>query len=175
MPLDRRHLPDLDSCPYLPPVDEVLPASSMRVFGRQERGADFYLAALRCAQSLWRQGFPAQSLLLINRALGADLEGNEAVLEEWPLPYGAAVWVMQTRTTLGYEIRAVGQNAEAAAFAGIPVGRQIGPDDIGVRDPLVGMDDPAFGQLRRLGDPRAAPDPTPKAQPAKPNKGEVSA
>jgi simple sugar transport system permease protein len=34
-----------------------------------------------------------------------------------------AVWIMQARTTLGYEIRAVGQNAEAAAFAGIPVGR----------------------------------------------------
>jgi general nucleoside transport system permease protein len=34
-----------------------------------------------------------------------------------------AVWVMQTRTTLGYEIRAVGQNPEAARFAGIPVGR----------------------------------------------------
>ena len=34
-----------------------------------------------------------------------------------------AVWVVQTRTTLGYEIRAVGQNPEAAAFAGIPVGR----------------------------------------------------
>ncbi|WP_347311210.1 ABC transporter permease [Defluviimonas sp. SAOS-178_SWC] len=34
-----------------------------------------------------------------------------------------AVWVIQTRTTLGYEIRAVGLNAEAARFAGIPVGR----------------------------------------------------
>ncbi len=32
------------------------------------------------------------------------------------------VWVIQTRTTLGYEIRAVGLNAEAARFAGIPVG-----------------------------------------------------
>lgn len=31
------------------------------------------------------------------------------------------VWVIQTRTTLGYEMRAVGQNQEAAAFAGIPV------------------------------------------------------
>jgi ABC-type uncharacterized transport system permease subunit len=31
------------------------------------------------------------------------------------------VWVMQTRTTLGYEIRAVGLNRQAAAFAGIPV------------------------------------------------------
>ena len=34
-----------------------------------------------------------------------------------------SVWVMQTRTTLGYEIRAVGQNPQAARFAGIPVGR----------------------------------------------------
>lgn len=34
-----------------------------------------------------------------------------------------AVWMIQTRTTLGYEIRAVGLNAEAARFAGIPVGR----------------------------------------------------
>lgn len=32
-----------------------------------------------------------------------------------------AVWVIQTRTTLGYEIRAVGQNPAAARFAGIPV------------------------------------------------------
>lgn len=31
------------------------------------------------------------------------------------------VWVINSRTTLGYEMRAVGQNAEAAAFAGIPV------------------------------------------------------
>ncbi|WP_146587912.1 ABC transporter permease [Puniceibacterium confluentis] len=33
-----------------------------------------------------------------------------------------AIWVIQTRTTLGYEIRAVGLNAEAARFAGVPVG-----------------------------------------------------
>ncbi|WP_425049465.1 ABC transporter permease [Psychromarinibacter sp. S121] len=32
-----------------------------------------------------------------------------------------AVWVIQTRTTLGFEMRAVGQNAEAARFAGMPV------------------------------------------------------
>ena len=34
-----------------------------------------------------------------------------------------AVWVIQTRTTLGYEIRAVGLNPNAARFAGIPVNR----------------------------------------------------
>lgn len=32
-----------------------------------------------------------------------------------------AVWVIQTRSTLGYEMRAVGLNKDAAAFAGIPV------------------------------------------------------
>ncbi|TCO73933.1 ABC transporter permease [Rhodovulum euryhalinum] len=33
------------------------------------------------------------------------------------------VWVIQVKTTLGYEIRAVGQNPQAARFASIPVGR----------------------------------------------------
>ncbi len=32
-----------------------------------------------------------------------------------------AVWIIMKRTTLGYEMRAVGHNPEAAAFAGIPV------------------------------------------------------
>ncbi|MGL4281080.1 MAG: ABC transporter permease [Albidovulum sp.] len=33
------------------------------------------------------------------------------------------VWIMQARTVLGYQIRAVGQNTRAARFAGIPVNR----------------------------------------------------
>lgn len=33
------------------------------------------------------------------------------------------VWLIQTRTTLGYEMRAVGLNKDAARFAGIPVHR----------------------------------------------------
>ena len=33
------------------------------------------------------------------------------------------VWIIQARTTLGYEIRAVGQNPQAARFAGIPVNK----------------------------------------------------
>ncbi len=32
-----------------------------------------------------------------------------------------AVWIVQTRTTLGYEMRAVGANTAAARFAGMPV------------------------------------------------------
>jgi len=34
-----------------------------------------------------------------------------------------AVWVVMVKTTLGYEMRAVGNNPEAARFAGIPVNR----------------------------------------------------
>jgi ABC-type uncharacterized transport system permease subunit len=33
------------------------------------------------------------------------------------------VWIIMKKTTLGYEMRAVGHNAEAARFAGIPVNR----------------------------------------------------
>ena len=33
------------------------------------------------------------------------------------------VWIIQARTTLGYEMRAVGLNREAANFSGIPVNR----------------------------------------------------
>lgn len=97
MPLQRQHLPDLEPCPFLPEVTEVIPASSMKVFGKENRGPDFYLQALRCGQSLWLQGFPAQSLLQINRAFGADLLGDEEVLLDWPQPYRAAAWVMQAR------------------------------------------------------------------------------
>ncbi len=35
------------------------------------------------------------------------------------------VWLLQTRTTLGFAMRAVGANPRAAAYAGIPVGRVV--------------------------------------------------
>jgi simple sugar transport system permease protein len=35
------------------------------------------------------------------------------------------VWLLMTRTTLGFAIRAVGENARAAAHAGIPVNRVV--------------------------------------------------
>lgn len=37
------------------------------------------------------------------------------------LASAAIVWIVMKKTTLGYEMRAVGNNAEAARFAGIPV------------------------------------------------------
>lgn len=93
------HDPSLPVCPHLPIADTPLRAGSMRRFGRgdENRGGEFYFAALQTAQSLWLQGLPAQSLLQINRAMGADLSGEESVLTEWPLPYAAVAWVMSER------------------------------------------------------------------------------
>lgn len=91
-----RHLPELAPCPWLPPQEEPLSAAWVAALG-EDRGEQFYLAALEYAQSLWRQGFPARSILLLNRALGCELEGTEAVLRHWPLPYAAMAWLLQQR------------------------------------------------------------------------------
>ncbi len=41
------------------------------------------------------------------------------------LGLAALVWVLMRRTVTGFHIRAVGANAQAAAFAGVPVGRTV--------------------------------------------------
>ncbi len=87
----------LPYCPYLPRVDEPLRASALKEFGN-DRGHLFYLRALECGQALWQQGFPAQSLLMMNRAFAADLEEHAPVLNDWPLPYKAVRWVMESRS-----------------------------------------------------------------------------
>ena len=84
-------------CPHLPEPGRPLTAASIGEVG-PDRGTAFYRLALECAQSLWLAGLPAQALLLINRAFGADLRGDEPVLAIWPLPYRAAAWVMEART-----------------------------------------------------------------------------
>lgn len=62
---------------------------------RGNYGADFYLATLRYAQSLWLQGKPAQAILQLNKAWSADLVGIEPILTEWPPPYPALAWIIQ--------------------------------------------------------------------------------
>jgi hypothetical protein len=57
-----------------------------------ERGAEFYLDCLEYGHSLWQRGLAARAILCLDRALGADLQGDESVLNAWPLPYGAMAW-----------------------------------------------------------------------------------
>ena len=97
MPPLLTHIEGTSPCPFLPVPGHALDSAHTRSLGR-ERGPEFYKAALEYAQSLWLEGLPARSLLLINRALGADLSGEEAVMQDWPLPYAAAAWVMKHRT-----------------------------------------------------------------------------
>lgn len=69
----------------------------MQSFAASDRGEVFYETALAYAGSLWMQGLPARSLLLINRGLGAHLTGQEPVLRQWPLPYAAVSWILRHR------------------------------------------------------------------------------
>jgi hypothetical protein len=87
----------MEACPFLPPGDVSLSAVSIRAVG-PDRGSAFYDLALRCAQSLWQRGLPAQAILLLNRAFSSDLSGNELALREWPLPYRAMRWIMEQRS-----------------------------------------------------------------------------
>jgi len=84
-----------EACPYLPSVSPELRAAALRRFGK-ERGAEFYLGCLECAQALWLRGLPAQSVLLLNRAFASDLQGDDPVLRARPLPYAAMLWVLRS-------------------------------------------------------------------------------
>ena len=90
------HRPELEPCPHLPEAKTPLRAAAMKECGT-DRGRKFYRLALRCAQSLWLQGLPAQSLLLLNRAFAADHLSDPEMCREDPLPYRAAAWIMQNR------------------------------------------------------------------------------
>lgn len=71
-------------------------------------------------------GWPQSARLLPEARLPRLVEGLRL---HWgfalALAAAAAVWLIQARTAFGYEMRAVGLNARAAAYAGIPVGRVI--------------------------------------------------
>ena len=64
-------------------------------FGSTDRGAAFYETCLEYGQSLWRQSLPARAILCLDRAWGADLDGTEAILQKWPLPYQALVFILK--------------------------------------------------------------------------------
>ncbi|GAB4293196.1 MAG: ABC transporter permease [Roseovarius sp.] len=68
-------------------------------------------------------GWPKSPRLIADARLPRIVEGLRL---HWgfglALIAAVVVWVIQTRTTLGFAMRAVGLNPRAAAFAGIPVG-----------------------------------------------------
>jgi hypothetical protein len=63
--------------------------------GRRDQGGAFYLTALRYGQQLWLQKLPARALLAVDRALYADLKGEEPELAAYPLPYAAIGWMIR--------------------------------------------------------------------------------
>lgn len=65
----------------------------------ERRDGPFYLTALTYAQYLWQRGQIARALLKLNRALGADLQGDEPELRAWPLPYAALAWMLRHAPT----------------------------------------------------------------------------
>ncbi|HKL54832.1 MAG: ABC transporter permease [Roseovarius sp.] len=69
-------------------------------------------------------GWPKSERLIAEARLPRIVEGLRL---HWgfglALIAAGVIWVIERRTTLGYEMRAVGLNREAAGFAGIPVNR----------------------------------------------------
>lgn len=85
----------LPVCPHLPVPRVGLDWRSLHLFRDAGRGADFYFACLEYGHSLWQRGFAARSLLCLDRALGAELTGEESILRQHPLPYAAMAWMIR--------------------------------------------------------------------------------
>lgn len=84
------------ACPFLPKVTHPHGHLITRSLG-PARCDRFYFAALSYAQSLWREGKPAQAILQLNKSFMADLRGDEDVLAKHPPPYVALVWILRHR------------------------------------------------------------------------------
>ena len=82
----------LPPCPHLPVPRAGLDWRTLQRFRNERRGAEFYFACVEYAQVLWQRGLAARALLCLDRALGAELQGDESVLRDWPLPYAAMAW-----------------------------------------------------------------------------------
>jgi hypothetical protein len=84
----------LPPCPHLPPPRDGLDWRRLHAFRESHRGAEFYFACLEYGHALWRRGLAARALLCLDRALGAELSGDEPVLRDHPLPYAAMAWLI---------------------------------------------------------------------------------
>ena len=83
------------ACPWLPEISGSHDFTLTRRHGHV-KGAEFYLDALRYAQSQWLAGKPAQAILQLNKAWMADLSNDDPVLQSHPPPYQALAWILET-------------------------------------------------------------------------------
>jgi hypothetical protein len=65
----------------------------------EARGTEFYVSALTYGHFLWRRGQAARAILCLDRAMGADLCGDEPELKSWPMPYEAMTWFLRHTPT----------------------------------------------------------------------------
>jgi hypothetical protein len=82
------------TCPWLPEVSGACDFLITRRHG-ENKGAEFYLEALRYAQSQWLAGKPAQAILQLNKSWMADLTTDDPVLLDHPPPYCALLWIIE--------------------------------------------------------------------------------
>jgi hypothetical protein len=85
----------LPVCPHLPVPRVGLDWRTLHVHREDVRGAEFYHDCLEYAHSLWQRGLAARAILCLDRAFGADLRGDEAILRKWPWPYAAMRWILE--------------------------------------------------------------------------------
>lgn len=88
----QSHIADI---PYLPSPERAMDWRDLNRFDKSDRGAAFYKTCMEYGQVLWRKRLPARAILCLDRAWGADLDGTEPVLEDWPLPYEALVYILR--------------------------------------------------------------------------------
>lgn len=93
MPSPDSSLPALPPCPHLPPPRADMDWRALNAV-RTTKDQGFYLTALTYGHTLWQRTLPARALLCLDRAMSADLRGDEPVLQTWPLPYAAMAWFM---------------------------------------------------------------------------------
>jgi len=83
-----------EPCPFLPLPERAYTVRDIQALGK-DRDAEFYHAALNYAQTLWLEGFPAKTLLFINRALSCNLP--DISLQNPYNPFKAVAWVLHQR------------------------------------------------------------------------------
>ncbi|MEJ6571530.1 MAG: hypothetical protein QNL39_06050 [Akkermansiaceae bacterium] len=99
---NHQHIEGRESCPFLPPSPQVIRPAETRPIRESGNQGTYYIAALTCAQSLWLEGLPAQSILQLNHALSVDLDADDPAVIQWPLPYQAKVWIFTRRHEEGF-------------------------------------------------------------------------